>query len=123
MPGRQVGLAAPQFATSLAAVVVRLTQGLPLFTPLKQMAVLKAPCAVVTCGAQKSPVQLPVPAPVQHAYGAPAPVHDAAFRLVKLDVPVVSGLRLIAMFPMNCAQRPPGQSLPVEQVAPLLVPR
>jgi hypothetical protein len=35
----------------------------------------------------------------------------------------VSGLRLIAMFPMNCAHVPPGQSPAIVHVAPLLVPR
>jgi len=67
LPGRQVGLAAPQFATSGAAAVVKLTHGLPLFTPLKQMALLKAPLAEMACVAQKSPVQVPVPTPVQQA--------------------------------------------------------
>jgi hypothetical protein len=48
-------------------------------------------------------------------------------RFDKLAVPVVSGLKLIAMLPMNCAQKPEppptsGQSAPVEQVAPLFVP-
>jgi hypothetical protein len=60
---------------------------------------------------------------VQQVNGVAAAVHDATFRLVRLDVPVVSGLRLIAMLPMNWAQTPPGQSPPVAQVLPLLVPR
>jgi hypothetical protein len=76
------------------------SHGFPLFAPLRQMSDLNAPCCVDVCPGQKMPVALD-----------------------RDDVPVVSGLRLTAMFPMNCAQRPPGQSEPVEQVLPLLVPR
>lgn len=84
---------------------------------------LNAPFAVAACVGQNTPVQLPVPTPVQHVYGAPAPVHNAALSDVRLDVPVVSGFKLIAMFPMNCEHPPPGQSAAVEHVLPLLVPR
>ena len=87
------------------------------------MALLNAPFAVAACVGQNTPVQVPAPTPVQHAYGAPAPVHDATFSDVRLDVPVVSGFKLIAMFPMNCAHCPPGQSVFVVHVAPLFVPR
>ena len=84
---------------------------------------LNAPFAVAACVGQKTPVQLPVPTPVQHVYGTPEPVHNATLSDVRLDVPVVSGFKLIAMFPMNCEHAPPGQSAFVVHVIPLLPPR
>jgi hypothetical protein len=42
---------------------------------------------------------------------------------VRLDVPVVSGFRLIAMLPMNCAQVEPAQSEPVAHTLLLFGPR
>jgi hypothetical protein len=70
-------------------------------------------------------VQFPVPAPVQQLDGVPGPVHAALVgRLpARLDVPVVSGFRLIGMFPMNCAQEPPGQSPLIMHTLLLFVPR
>jgi hypothetical protein len=57
--------------------------------------------------------------------GLPELVHAAlvGFVPVKLAVPVVSGLRLIGMFPMNCAHCPPGQSPLTMQTLLLFVPR
>lgn len=64
------------------------------------MALLNAPCCVAVWPGQKSPL---------------------AFE--RVAVPVVSGFRLMAMLPMNWAQRPPGQSPPTLHTAPLFVPR
>ena len=61
---------------------------------------MKAPCCVAVWPGQKRPL---------------------AFE--RVEVPVVSGFRSIAMSPTNWAQRPPGQSAPVEQALPLLEPR
>ena len=77
-----------------------IVHGIPLFVPAWQIAVLNAPFWIDPCPGQNSPV---------------GDVTDA--------VPVVSGFRLIAMFPMNCAHVPPGQSPLTEQVASLLLPR
>jgi len=46
---------------------VLLRHGFPLFVPVWQIALLNAPCCVVSWAAQNTPVQLPVPTPVQHA--------------------------------------------------------
>ena len=80
--------------------------GFPLFAPVWQMSLRKAPfCVAVWLG--QNTLQFPAPAPVQHAFGVPEPVHEALSKdPVRLDVPVVSGLRLIPMFPMNCEHRP-----------------
>src|SRR5947209_6391146 len=107
VPGRQ-RLPDPQCASSAAGAVVLFVHGLPLFGPLRQIAVLKAPCCDLVCVLQKTPVHSPVPVPVQHANGAPTPVHPTTSKGVRLDVPVVRGFRLMAMLPMNCAHWPPG---------------
>ena len=97
--------------------------GFPLFAPAVQMSDRNAPFCVIVCPGQKT-LQFPAPNPVQHATGAPAPVHIALSKLpVRLAVPVVSGFRLIAMSPMNTAQNPPGQSVEIAQFIPLFVPR
>jgi hypothetical protein len=44
LPGRHE-LPAPQLATSAASIVVLLMQGFPLFTLLRQIALLKAPAS------------------------------------------------------------------------------
>jgi hypothetical protein len=80
----------------LAATV----HGLPLFVPPLQMSLRKAPRWMVVWPGQKRPLAFD---------------ND--------DTPVVSGSRLIGMFPMNCAQSPPGQSAPVLHTALLFVPR
>jgi hypothetical protein len=96
---------------------------LPLLTPPKQMLLPKAPFCAVPCPGQNT-LQLPVPAPVQQAFGTPEPVHRLMSNgLERLAVPVVSGLRLIGMLPMNDAHRPPGQSPLVLQTMLLFVPR
>jgi hypothetical protein len=74
--------------------------GFPLFVPEVQMNVRKAPFCVTVCPAQKV-----------------IPVTD-----VTLDEPVVSGFRLIGMFPTNWTHAPLGQSELVVQVSPLFVP-
>ena len=85
---------------------------MPLLVPPKQMALLKAPFCNVPCPGQNT-LQLPVPAPVQQAFGVPAPVHRLLSNgLDRVAVPVVSGFRAIGMSPMNDAQ-PPGVHVPV----------
>jgi hypothetical protein len=80
--------------------------GLPLLAPARQMAVLNAPLCCAACPGQNT-LQLPVPAPVQQAFGVPLPVHKALSNgLLRLAVPVVSGLRATGMLPMNDAQSP-----------------
>jgi hypothetical protein len=72
------------------------------------MLVPKAPLCVGPCPGQNT-LQLPVPAPVQQAFGTPEAVHAAlsnGMLLVRLAVPVVSGLSATGMLPMNDAHRP-----------------
>lgn len=100
--------------------------GRPLFAPAMQMSLLNAPFWVAPWPVQKT-LQLPVPAPVQHATGLPAPMQaelscPEVFDL--LAVPVVSGFRLTGIVPMYWAHTPLGQSTgPFGQRAPLFVPR
>jgi hypothetical protein len=80
--------------------------GFPLFAPVRQMSLLKAPFCVVPCPGQNT-LQLPVPAPVQQACGIPDAVHAVlSITPDRVAVPVVSGLRAIGMSPMNVAQTP-----------------
>jgi hypothetical protein len=69
-------------------------------------------------------VQFPVPAPVQQLAGMPAAVQSVLVGTtpVRLAVPVVSGFRLIGMFPMNCAHWAPAHVPPVEQMVLLFAP-
>jgi hypothetical protein len=79
------------------------------------MLVPKAPFRVASCPGQKT-LQLPVPAPVQQAFGTPEAVHEAlsnGMLLVRLAVPVVSGFRAIGMLPMNDAHSPATHEGPV----------
>ena len=88
---------------------------MPLLLPPRQMLVPKAPLRVASWPGQNT-LQLPVPAPVQQTFGTPEAVHEAlsnGMLLVRLAVPVVSGLRAIGMLPMNDAQRPDTHEGPV----------
>ena len=117
VPARQV-TPAPQSATAVAAV-----QGLPLLAPVWQMSLLERALlrrrlartedvAVARPGARTAGDRRARPGALRVVVGA-----------VRLAVPVVSGFRLIGMFPMNCAHRPPGQSPPVLHTALLFEPR
>ena len=117
-----MGFAAPQLVTSFAFNVVLLMHGLPLFAPFRQTASLNAPFCDAVCPGQKR-LQLPWPAAVQHVCGEPEPVHRLLSNgVVRLEVPVVSGFRLIGMLPMNCAHDAPAQFELVEQVSSLFGP-
>jgi hypothetical protein len=118
VPSRHV-TPAPQSATAVATA-----HGFPLFAPERQMSLLNAPFWLKVCPAQNT-LHTPVPTPVQHDAGVPAPVQPVLSNVpVRLDVPVVSGLRLIGMSPMNCAHvPPPAQSPDVLHTLLLFVPR
>src|SRR5262245_7938443 len=61
----------------------------------------KAPTAV--WAGQNFPEQVPVPPPVQHAYGLPPAIQAELSNWVLLAVPVVSGVRSTAMVPVRSA--------------------
>ncbi len=82
-----------QCATSGPPNVPATLHGFPLFVPFWQMSLRKAPFWLAVWPVQNVP---------------------AAFD--KLAVPVVSGFRSIAMFPMNCAHWPAAQVPVMEPV-------